>query len=122
MSIVNGTSFIYTVQQGDTLYSIATGISGTVPLLVEANAIYPPVTDPYLIYPGQVLVTSTPGNRQVNHIVSNGETLNQISRRYATSVDLIQGINHQIENPDLIYPHQVLQVPALIYVIEQGDT
>ncbi|MCT2534826.1 LysM peptidoglycan-binding domain-containing protein [Aquibacillus koreensis] len=122
MPIVNGSSFVYTVKQGDTLYSIASSIGGTVPLLVEANAIYPPVIDPYQIFPGQVLVISTPGNRQVNHIVSAGEALYQISRRYATSVDLLQGINKQITNPTLIYPNQMLQVPALIYLVEQGDT
>jgi LysM repeat protein len=122
MPIVDGTSFIYIVKRGDTLYSIASGIGGTVPLIVEANAIYPPVTDPYLIFPGQVLVISKPGKRQVNHIVSSGESLQQIAGRYSTSVDLLQGINPQIINPNFIYQNQVLRVPALIYLVEQGDT
>jgi LysM repeat protein len=122
MPIVDGTSLVYTVQQGNTLYSIASNIGGTVPLLVEANAIYPPVTDPYLIFPDQVLVISKPGNRQVHHIVSIGETLNKIGERYSTSAELLQGINPQIINPNLIYQNQVLQVPALIYLVEQGDT
>ncbi|MRG85988.1 LysM peptidoglycan-binding domain-containing protein [Salinibacillus xinjiangensis] len=122
MPIVDGKSFIYTVKQGDTLYSIASRIGGTVPLLVEANAIYPPFTDPYLIFPGQVLVISTPGNRQVNHIISSEDTLNQIAGRYSTSVDLLQGINPQFTNPDLINPNQVLHVTAFIYLVEQGDT
>ncbi|WP_196493867.1 LysM peptidoglycan-binding domain-containing protein [Ornithinibacillus caprae] len=122
MPIVDGNSFIYTVKPGDTLYSIASNIGGTVPLLVEANAIYPPVTDPYLIFPGQILVITTPGNRQVNHIVSTGEALYEIANRYATSVDSILGINPHITNPNLIYQNQVLQVPALIYLVEPGDT
>lgn len=122
MPIVDGKSFIYTVKQGDTLFSIASNIGGTVPLLVEANAIYPPFTDPYLIYPGQRLVISDPGNRQVIHIVRPGETLNQVAERYSTSVDLLQGINTQVTNPNLIYPNQLLSVPALIYSVEQGDT
>jgi LysM repeat protein len=122
MPIVNGNSLIYTIKQGDTLYSIASSLGGTVPLLVEANAIYPPVTDPYLIFPGQVLVISKPGKRQVNHIVSIGDTLHQIAGRYSTSVDLIQGINSQIMNPNLIYQNQILRVPAFIYLVEQGDT
>jgi LysM repeat protein len=122
MPIVDGTSLIYTVKQGDTLFSIASSIGGTVPLLVESNAIYPPVTDPYLIYPGQVLVISMPGNRQVNHIVSAGETLNELAGRYQTTIDLLQGINNQIMNPNQIYQNQVLQVPALIYLVEQGDS
>jgi LysM repeat protein len=122
MPIVDGNSFVYTVKQGDTLHSIASSIGGTVPLLVESNAIYPPVTDRYLIFPGQVLVISTPGNRQVNHIVSAGETLFEIAERYSTSVDLIQGINTQINNPNQIYQNQFVQVPAFIYLVEQGDT
>ncbi|WP_456272901.1 LysM peptidoglycan-binding domain-containing protein [Bacillus sp. AK031] len=122
MPIVEGTSIVYTIKQGDTLYSIASGIGGTVPLLVDANAVYPPVTDPYLIFPGQVLVISKPGKRQVNHIVSSGETLQQIARRYSTTVGLLQGINPQIINPNLIYQNQLLRVPALIYLVEQGDT
>ncbi|MBB6451636.1 LysM repeat protein [Salirhabdus euzebyi] len=121
MPIVDGTSFVYTVKQGDTLYSIASNIGGTVPLLVEANAIYPPVTDPYLIFPGQLLVVSKPGKRQVNHIVSPGETLTDIAERYGTSVNILQEMN-QIDNPNFIFQNQVLQVPALIYLIEQGDT
>ncbi|TMN22223.1 LysM peptidoglycan-binding domain-containing protein [Lentibacillus cibarius] len=122
MPIVSGTSFVYTVKQGDTLYSIASIVGGTVPLLVEANAIYPPVTDPYLIFPGQVLVISKPGTRQVNHIVSNGETLSRIARRYAASIDLLQGINTHVTNPNFIYQNQILQTPALIYSVERGDT
>lgn len=122
MPIVDGTSLVYTVKQGDTVYSIASRIGGTVPLLVEANAIYPPVTDPYLIFPGEVLVISTPGNRQVNHIVSAGETLNSIAQRYSTNVDLLQGINTQIINPNVIYQNQILRVPALVYLVEEGDT
>ncbi|SET23149.1 LysM domain-containing protein [Oceanobacillus limi] len=122
MPIVDGTSFIYSVKQGDTLYSIASNIGGTVPLLVESNAIYPPITDLYSIFPGQILVISTPGNRKVNHIVHRGEQLHQIAQRYATSVDLLQGINSQIQNPDLIYQNQTLHVPAFIYLVEQGDT
>jgi LysM repeat protein len=122
MPIVDGSSFIYTVKKGDTLYSIASRIGGTVPLLVEANAIYPPVTDPYLIFPSQSLVISTPGERQVKHIVSAGETLYEIAERYSASVDLLQGINTQINNPNQIYQNQLIQVPAFIYLVEQGDT
>lgn len=121
MPINNGTSLIYSVEQGDTVYSIAASLGGTIPVIVEGNAIYPPFTDPYLIFPGQVLIISKPGNRLVGHIVNTGETLNQIAQRYQTSINVLQNINPQITNPNMIYQNQIIQVPALIYSVESGD-
>ncbi|SHF95403.1 LysM peptidoglycan-binding domain-containing protein [Ornithinibacillus halophilus] len=121
MPIVDGKSFIYTVKPGDTLFNIASNIGGTVPLLVEANAVYPPIMDLYQIFPGQVLVVTTPGKKQVNHIVDIGEALYQIAERYSTTVEKILELNPQIENPNVIFYNQVLQIPAQIYSVEPGD-
>jgi len=122
MTIVDSTHLIYTVESGDTLYSIANKTGGNVQDIVQSNAIYPPITDPGLIFPGQVLILTKPGKNQVQQIVSQGDRLYQYAQRYHTSVDLLKGINPQIENPNMIYPSQQLLVPAFVYEVEQGDT
>ncbi|MCP3033047.1 LysM peptidoglycan-binding domain-containing protein [Halobacillus sp. A1] len=122
MPIENSTHYIYTVQPGDTLYSIARRFGSEVSDIEQANALYPPITDPGLIYPGQILLVSKQGPNQTYQIVSPGETLNQYARRFSSSVDLLFGINPQLGDPNYIYPNQVLLVPAFVYEIEQGDT
>ncbi|KGX90596.1 LysM peptidoglycan-binding domain-containing protein [Pontibacillus marinus] len=122
MTIVDSTHLIYSVESGDTLYSIASRTGGNIQDIVQSNAIYPPITDPGLIFPGQVLILTKPGKNQVQQIVSQGDRLYQYAYRYDTSVDLLQGINPQVDDPNMIYPSQQLLVPAFIYEVEQGDT
>ncbi|GGF18713.1 hypothetical protein GCM10010954_16900 [Halobacillus andaensis] len=122
MAIVDRSSFIYTVQPGDTLYSIAARLGSQIPLIETANALYPPFTDPGLIYPGQVLVVPVFHHNQVNQIISQGNTLYQLAQNYSTSIDLIQGLNPEIQHPDFIYIGQVIRIPVFIYEVEQGDT
>ncbi|GIQ68818.1 LysM peptidoglycan-binding domain-containing protein [Xylanibacillus composti] len=125
MPIVEGNHFIYTVQPGDSLYAIAAKLGSAIQLLEQTNALYPPLTDPGLIYPGQVLVVSEAGldqRAQVNHIVAPGDTLSQIANRYATTPELLAGINQRVYNPDLIFVNQALLVPAAIYEIAEGES
>lgn len=125
MPIIKGNHFIYTVRPGDSLYAIAAKLGSAIQLLEQTNALYPPFTDPGLIYPGQVLVVSEAGldqRTQVNQIVGPGETLTQIASRYATTPDLLAGINQRVYDPNLIYVNQSLLVPAFIYEIEEGET
>ncbi|WP_173918232.1 LysM peptidoglycan-binding domain-containing protein [Halobacillus sp. Marseille-Q1614] len=122
MPIVDQTHFMYTVQPGDTLYTIANRFGTNVSLIESANALYPPITDPGLIYPGQLLVLTRPGLHEVYQMVSQGDTLYSYAQRYSASVDLLHGINPQVANPVFIYPNQFLRVPAFIYDIEPGDT
>lgn len=125
MPILQGSHFIYTVRPGDTLYSIAVTLGGAVQLLEQTNALYPPVTDEGLIYPGQVLVVSEAGEdqrSQVAQIVGPGDILAEIADRYDATPELIAGINRQVTDPNVIYVNQTVLVPAFIYEIEEGDT
>jgi len=125
VTIHEGVHYIYTVQPGDTLYSIAARFGSTVQLLEQTNAIYDPVTDPGLIYPGQVLVVSETGLSQRNvtaYIIHPGDSLFRIARRFSTTPDLLAGMNPLLTNPSLIYPGQPLEVPAVIYEVNEGDT
>ncbi|HEY0826722.1 MAG TPA: LysM peptidoglycan-binding domain-containing protein [Bacilli bacterium] len=125
MPIVQGKHYIYTVRPGDTLYSIAARLGSNVQLIGQTNALYPPITDPGLIYPGQVLIVSEAGISQqqnaVLYIIGPGDTLTQIASRFSVSVDLMAGIN-QIPDPNLIYINQMITAPAFIYEVAQGDT
>ncbi|MBP1991127.1 LysM peptidoglycan-binding domain-containing protein [Paenibacillus eucommiae] len=124
MAVVHETHVIYKVQSGDTLYSIAARFGSTENALRQANAIYPPITDVNLIYPGWTLAVPTPSilpNRTI-YIVAQGDTLYSIAYRFAAHPDLLIGINKRIQNPNLIFPGQSLWVPAFMYEVVQGDT
>lgn len=88
--------------------------------IVELNNIQ----NPNLIYPGEQLrITSlstngvlqnnyTNPNTPANYIVytvRSGDTLWAISRYYGVSINRIVTINH-IQNPNLIYPGQILYI------------
>ena len=105
----------YTVQRGDTLYSIARRHGVSLWDIVSANGI----TNPNLIYPGQQLTISggatpapsTPSTSSTTHVVVRGETLTRIALRYGVSVWTIVNANG-IANPNLIYPGQQLTIPG----------
>ena len=91
---------IYTVRKGDTLYSIAQRYKSSPEVILRANHLFQPVTDPGVIYIGNVLVVpSLLSIGQVTYIVKVGDELNQISSKFSTYVDLISGIN-KVENPN----------------------
>ncbi|WP_018391849.1 LysM peptidoglycan-binding domain-containing protein [Bacillus sp. 37MA] len=120
--IVTKKNFIYTVQKGDTLFSIASRFGSSVKAIEEANHLTPPVTDPGLIYPGNVLVVPILlESGRVSYIVKGGDTVSGIASRFSTFTDLVSGINNLNMN-NLIVPDQRLQVPVCIYEIQSGDT
>eukprot|EP00271_Cylindrocystis_brebissonii_P012193 TRINITY_DN30364_c0_g1_i1.p1 TRINITY_DN30364_c0_g1~~TRINITY_DN30364_c0_g1_i1.p1 ORF type:complete len:238 (+),score=19.74 TRINITY_DN30364_c0_g1_i1:160-873(+) len=89
----------YEVQKGDTLSSIAKKMGTLVEVLLEANG-----RESDVIYPGEQLwVPNT-------HTIQKGETLSKIARDNGISVgDILQ--NNSVENPDLIYPGDILLLP-----------
>lgn len=99
--------FCYQVQWGDTLWGISLRYDTTVEVIAELNGIQ----DPNLIYVGQVLKIPKPAPETVTYTVAAGDTLWEIAVRFGTTVDAIAALNH-IENPNLIYPGQVLQLPS----------
>ncbi|WP_324717209.1 LysM peptidoglycan-binding domain-containing protein [Carboxydochorda subterranea] len=105
----------YTVQPGDTLFFIAQRFGTTVSAILAAN---PQITNPSLIFPGQVLCVPSapppgicpPGSTA--YTVQPGDTLFFIAQRFGTTVTAILALNPQITNPDLIFPGQVICVPS----------
>ena len=103
---------IYTVQRGNTLSEIAQAYNVTVNHIVELNNIQ----NPNLIYPEQKLrITESnvqdlkPVTQNSTYTVKSGDTLNSIARKYGVSVDYLVRING-IQNPNIIYPGQLLQI------------
>ncbi|MBR6504549.1 MAG: LysM peptidoglycan-binding domain-containing protein [Clostridia bacterium] len=101
----------YTVVRGDTLNKLAGIYNTTVQSIVELNNI----KNPSLIYVGQTLIieTNSWNSNNVSYItytVRRGNTLWRIARRYNTTVSAIVTLN-KIQNPNLIYPGQILKIP-----------
>ena len=129
----SGCGSTYTVQQGNTLYGIASYCGTTIAALQLAN----PGLGTW-VYTGQVLVLPGAswdnGNGYSTYVVAHGDTLRLIAARYSITVDALAGLNNII-NYNLIYIGQRLTVPnaghvppppppsgATTYVIRPGDT
>ena len=116
----------YTVRSGDTLYSIAKKYGTTVGALASLNMI----SDPDVIRIGQKLRVPS-GDSVIVYIVKKGDSLYAIAKEYDTSVGAIADLNG-IDDPDLIMPGQVLQIPSREnsgdmddmkeYTVRKGDT
>lgn len=124
MPIVKETHVFYTIQPGDTLFAIASRFGSTVAEIQKANLLYPPIAEPNLIYPGLSVLVPLPAERPFRtiYITAPGDTLDRVGFRFSAHVDLLAGINRQIQDPNLILVGQPLWVPAFIYEVEAGDT
>jgi len=110
------TSGNYTVKSGDTLYSIATRYGTTVQQLVILNNL----SNPNAISVGQTLNVPGAGGGSSGgtggpvvdgkYIVQRGDTLFAISRRFGTTVTILQELN-DIEDPDEISVGQEITLP-----------
>ncbi len=105
----NPSAGTYTVKSGDTLSGIAAKYGTTWQTLQKLNGI----SNPNLIYPGQVLKISG-GARpapqaSVTYTVKSGDTLSGIAARYGTTYQDLAARNG-ISNPNLIYPGQVIRI------------
>lgn len=123
----------YTVRAGDTLWGIAQTYGTTVAALAAANGI----TDPDLIYPGELLqipgsgdTQSGTGNTTGTYTVRAGDTLWGIAQTYGTTVAALAAANN-LSDPSLIYPGEVLLIPGTgggggqtgsTYTVRAGDT
>ncbi|WP_294345754.1 LysM peptidoglycan-binding domain-containing protein [uncultured Clostridium sp.] len=112
----------YTVQSGDTLSGIAAKFGTTYEAIATLNGI----SNPNLIYTGQVLKIPTTSSYSSNqtYTVQNGDTLSGIAAKFGTTYKAIATLNG-ISNPNLIYTGQVLKIPhsnVRTYTVQNGDT
>lgn len=100
----------YIVRRGNTLSQIARDYGTSVAALVEENNI----SNPNLIFPGQVLIIGTRNYDRYDTLhtiyrVRRGDTLSQIAREYNTTVADIAELN-DIQNINRIYVGEVLRI------------
>jgi len=126
-----------TVVAGDTLTRIAARCGTTVPAILATN---PMIENPNLIYVGQAIEipggqeatptatpsatptsspTPTPSPALATYVVQPGDTLTRIAQRFGTTVDAILAANPTIENPNLIYVGQVIEIPTGTGLVSQ---
>ncbi len=111
-------AFIYVVQEGDTLGSIAAEFSTTLDAVIAMNELL----DPNVLSIGQQIEipqdvpvvlntdgTVRPGDR--THTVSEGETLLEIALQYGKTLDELLDANN-ITAPELLQIGQSLIIPA----------
>ena len=103
------TETVSTVQTGDTLSGIAARNHTTYQVLAAYNGIQ----NPNLIYPGQKI--KIPGGTVASskakiYMVKPGDTLSGIAEKFGTTYQKLASING-IQNPNLIYSGQVLNLP-----------
>jgi len=105
----------HVVQRGDTLYGIALRYGVTVQEIVQANGL----ADPNRIYAGQVLAIprEDAATGEGIYVVSPGDSVSLIARRYNTSVDAIASANG-LANPDVIEVGQRLLIPGAAAALE----
>src|SRR5271157_2649588 len=100
----------YIVRQGDTLSGIAQNFGVSLQALQAAN---PQITNPDLIFPGQVInIPGTIPPPGTTYVVQPGDTLSGIAQYFGVSLQALEAANPQITNPDLIFPGQVNQIPG----------
>ncbi len=117
----------YTVQKGDTLYSISRMFDTDVSVLTRLNGI----PDPDIIEAGRKIripIINVPGSIKI-YIVRDGDTLYSIGKRYGYGIDELAAYNDIID-PDKIQIGQVIRFPTDengscregIYTVKSGDT
>lgn len=128
-------TFRYTVQPGDSMFSIAQQFGVSLQALIAAN---PQVQSPNQLYPGQNICVprTTPPPQQCPpgtfaYTVQPGDSMFLIAQRFGISLEALIAANPQIPNPNLIFPGQIVCVPrtgdgcppgTFAYTVQPGDS
>ncbi|MGI6600849.1 MAG: LysM peptidoglycan-binding domain-containing protein [Dethiobacteria bacterium] len=110
----------YTVVSGDTMFLIAKRFGVTLDALIAAN---PHITNPSMIYPGDILCVpgpppvgrvpvSCPPGFQGRYTVVSGDTMFLIAKRFGVTLDALIAANPHITDPNVLFPCDVLCVPC----------
>ena len=102
---ISNTDTTYAVKSGDTLSGIAEKYGTTYQHLAEINGI----SNPNLIYPGQVIKINGSSTNTTTYTVKSGDTLSGIAAMYGTTYQHLASING-ISNPNLIYVGQIIKI------------
>lgn len=114
----------YTVQPGDTLYSLSKRYGTTVQAIMQANGMMT-----YFLRAGDLIwipTSGAPPPGPIVHIVQPGETLYSIARQYNTTVWAIMAANrltsHTIWAYRALFVPTVMQPGAVIHIVMPGET
>ncbi|WP_194287239.1 LysM peptidoglycan-binding domain-containing protein [Gracilibacillus oryzae] len=124
MPVQSGTHVIHIVLPGESLSYLANRYDSDPAIMTQVNALYPPFTEAQMIMVNQALLIPVRNAYQAKtlYVISTGDTIWSIASRYATSPELLAGINDNIQNPGFIYPNQQIIIPAYIYQVETNDS
>lgn len=123
----NGTTQMsYTMQSGDTLWRIAQKYGVSTDALIAAN---PQIRNADQIYPGQTVRVPMQGasmsavgvNNGALYFVKSGDTIFNISQRYALNPETLMAVNPQIADANRLNPGMQLYLPGFHYV-RSGET
>lgn len=110
----------YTVQPGDSMFTIAQRFGVSLNALIAAN---PHISNPNVLFPGDVLCvpctspgprvpTSCPPGFQCRYTVQPGDSMFSVAQRFGVSLNALIAANPQIPNPNVLFPGDVLCVPC----------
>jgi len=112
---------IYTIQNGDTIESIANKYNITPYILYQING----YNAGYELVPGNnIIVPKTSSVYFDYYTIRKGDNLYKIAKKYDVDYNILALING-LEIDDYIYPNQVIAVPkngVKYYVVKENDT
>lgn len=110
----------YTVVPGDTMFQLARRYQISLDVIINSN---PHIPNPNVLIPGDVLCVPTPEGGRIpascpegyqRYTVVAGDTIERIAGRLGLDAGLIVANNPHIEDPNIIFPGDVLCVPIPI--------
>lgn len=112
---------IYTIQEGDTIESIANKYNITPYILYQLNGF----NNDYKIIPNDNIIVPKVSSTYFDYYtIKKGDNLYKIANKYGVDYNVLALING-LEVNDYIYPNQVISVPKngiKYYVVEESDT